>query len=53
MVAEILEKSRFLLCFILMLYEVLFLLYISYLFNMFSTYLLYSYKYIQCFSILL
>ena len=36
MVAEMLEKSR---CFIFMLYKVLFLLYISHLFNMFITYL--------------
>ena len=35
MVAEMLQKSKFLLCFIFMLYKVLFLLYISYICDMF------------------
>ena len=43
----------FIICFIFVLYEVLFLLYISNLFNMFIKYLLYRYKYIKSFSILL
>ena len=46
MVAEMLQNSKFL-CFVLLLHEILFLLYISYLCYMFIRYLLYIHMYIS------
>ena len=55
MVAEMLQKSKFLLCFIFMLYEVSFLLYMSYscymFYYIFITYLCVYYMFLNLFYI--